>query len=206
MTPRPFSRGFTPVELMLVVATIGILSPISFLRFQAKSKQTGAKANLRSLFATQRAQYQEKDKYLTLVGELGFNPERGNRCYYQLGAGTNQQRNAVTTSFVVGTDTGITVDTFKYVTMNPTPVAAAFNPTTTAANEGMPMGAVSGVYGNCPRCNFLAYAAGDMDYETTGIDTWYVASMDFNATPVCGESTVAPAGTVWNDYDDVSCL
>ena len=41
-----------------------------------------------------------------------------------------------------------------------------------------------------------------------GIDTWYIASIDFTATPVCGDAanTQAPAGTaVRTNYDDVNC-
>ena len=103
MTRRTLKRGFTLIELMIVVAIIGILAAIAipnFLKFQAKSKQSEAKGNLKSLFTAQRSQYQEHDKYLTLVGELGFSPERGNRYYYQHGAGTNQIRAAVTATLI----------------------------------------------------------------------------------------------------------
>jgi type IV pilus assembly protein PilA len=210
MTRRFLKRGFTLIELMIVVAIIGILAAIAipnFLKFQAKSKQTEAKANLKSAFTAQRSQYQEKDKYLTLVGELGFSPERGNRYYYQLGPGTNQIRAAVTATVAPLTDTGITVDTFKYPTMAATPAAAVFTVGTLATNEGTAIGATPNVYGLCPACNFLAYAAGDIDNETTGVDTWEISSMDFTSTPLCGDpaATLAPAGTPWNNYDDVNC-
>ncbi len=210
MTRRTLKRGFTLIELMIVVAIIGILAAIAipnFLKFQAKSKQSEAKGNLKALFTAQRSQYQEHDKYLTLVGELGFSPERGNRYFYQNGAGTNQIRAAVTATFIPATDSGITVDTYKYPTALATPAAAAIAFTAQAANEGTVNGVVPGVTGACPNCNFLAHAAGDIDNEAVGIDTWYVASIDFTATPVCGDAanTQAPAGQPWNDYDDVNC-
>jgi type IV pilus assembly protein PilA len=210
MIRRTLKRGFTLIELMIVVAIIGILAAIAipnFIKFQAKSKQSEAKGNLKAVFTSQRSQYQEHDKYLTNVGELGFSPERGNRYYYQLGAGTNQNRSAVTATIVPGTDTGITVDTYKYNGAALTPAAAALTLTGNATNEGTVVGGTPNVYGACPACNFLAFAAGDIDNETTGIDTWYISSLDFNATPVCGDAaaTQAPAGQPYNDYDDVNC-
>jgi type IV pilus assembly protein PilA len=211
MTRRILKRGFTLIELMIVVAIIGILAAIAipnFIKFQAKSKQTEAKANLKAVFTAQRSQYQEHDKYLTNVGELGFSPERGNRYWYSLGAGTNQNRAAVTATVVAATDTGVAVDLFKYgAGINPTPTLSALTPTW-ATNEGTAPGAVPGIgAGICPACNFLAGAAGDIDNETTGVDTWYISSVDFNAAPVCGDATAtqAPAGQPYNDYDDVNC-
>jgi type IV pilus assembly protein PilA len=51
-------KGFTLIELMIVVAIIGILAAIAipnFLRFQAKSKQSEAKTNLGGIFTAQIA-------------------------------------------------------------------------------------------------------------------------------------------------------
>ena len=49
-------KGFTLIELMIVVAIIGILAAIAipnFLKFQAKSKQSEAKTNLGAIFTGQ---------------------------------------------------------------------------------------------------------------------------------------------------------
>jgi type IV pilus assembly protein PilA len=211
MTRRTLKRGFTLIELMIVVAIIGILAAIAipnFIKFQAKSKQTEAKANLKAIFTAQRSQFQEHDKYLSNVGELGFAPERGNRYWYQLDvAGTNQNRAAVTALIAPLTDTGVAVDLFKYgATLNPTPAMSALTPVW-ATNEGTPPAATPGVAGICPACNFLAGAAGDIDNEAVGVDNWYVSSVDFSATPVCGDATntQAPAGQPYMNYDDVNC-
>jgi type IV pilus assembly protein PilA len=59
-------KGFTLIELMIVVAIIGILAAIAipnFLRFQAKSKQSEAKTNLGGIFTGQTSYLGEHDRY-----------------------------------------------------------------------------------------------------------------------------------------------
>src|SRR3989440_13017399 len=80
-------KGFTLIELMIVVAIIGILAAIAipnFIKFQARSKQSEAKANLKASFTAMKAFYQEKDRYSPIVTEIGFVPERNNRYAYFL--------------------------------------------------------------------------------------------------------------------------
>jgi len=63
-------KGFTLIELMIVVAIIGILAAIAipnFLRFQAKSKQSEAKTNLGGIFTAQTAYFGEKNTYGTFT-------------------------------------------------------------------------------------------------------------------------------------------
>jgi type IV pilus assembly protein PilA len=59
-------KGFTLIELMIVVAIIGILAAIAipnFLKFQAKSKQSEAKTNLKAIFTAETAYFGENNKY-----------------------------------------------------------------------------------------------------------------------------------------------
>src|SRR5207302_6125224 len=85
-------KGFTLIELMIVGAIIGILAAIAipnFIKFQARSKQSEAKANLKAIFTAQKAFFQEKDRFSTLTGEVGFEPERNNRyAYFLTSSGT----------------------------------------------------------------------------------------------------------------------
>ncbi|NDC79489.1 MAG: prepilin-type N-terminal cleavage/methylation domain-containing protein, partial [Chitinophagia bacterium] len=108
-------KGFTLVELMIVVAIIGILAAIAipnFIKFQARSKQSEAKTNLKALFQAEKSYFAERDTYSNDMQTIGFIPERGNRYMYRLGSGTAQTRSAA----AMGTEanpTGIQVDTYR---------------------------------------------------------------------------------------------
>src|SRR5947209_5690160 len=101
---KKLMKGFTLIELMIVVAIIGILAAIAipnFIKFQARSKQSEAKANMKAMFTAEKAFYQEKDRFSSLIGEVGFSPERNNRYNYTLTGFAPDNRvtaTAVTTS------------------------------------------------------------------------------------------------------------
>ena len=62
-------KGFTLIELMIVVAIIGILAAIAipnFLRFQAKSKQSEAKTNLGGIFTAMTSYFSEHNSFADL--------------------------------------------------------------------------------------------------------------------------------------------
>src|SRR5260370_22626641 len=183
MLQRLKSRGFTLIELMIVVAIIGILAAIAipnFIRFQARSKQGEAKSNLKSMFTAERSFYQEKDRYSALVDEIGFSPERGNRYGYRLSTACAVNENRSTATPVrdtTGLDTCVTVDLFKFSSMTLLPAYAAGS-----ADPG-----VAGVINatSCPSCDFLGTAAGDIDSETVGIDSWCVSSASWADVARC---------------------
>ena len=63
---RKNTKGFTLIELMIVVAIIGILAAIAipnFLKFQAKSKQSEAKTNLKGIYTAETGYFGENNKY-----------------------------------------------------------------------------------------------------------------------------------------------
>ena len=68
-------KGFTLIELMIVVAIIGILAAIAipnFLKYQAKSKQSEAKTNLKGIFTSETSYFGEHNFYGTSFDAIGF--------------------------------------------------------------------------------------------------------------------------------------
>jgi len=59
-------KGFTLIELMIVVVIIGILASLAIPRFSSssvKTKQSEAKGNLKEIYTMQRAYYMEHEVY-----------------------------------------------------------------------------------------------------------------------------------------------
>ena len=89
--------GFTLVELMVVVAIIGLLSAVAipnFRKYQAKSKMSEAKLQLSSLYTAESAFFSDFNIYSTCLSYMGYNPsaERAQRYYavgFNIAASTN---------------------------------------------------------------------------------------------------------------------
>ena len=92
--------GFSLVELMVVVAIIGVLSALAvprFRTFQAKARQAEAKSNLAFLYTLQHSYFGDNDKFAPMEAtgqgscpenELGFvlKPCRSARYVYSSGS------------------------------------------------------------------------------------------------------------------------
>ena len=80
-------KGFTLIELMIVVAIIGILAAIAipnFMRYQAKAKQSEAKANLGSIYTSEVTYRAENDTYTATIGNLDWAAAGSTRYGYEI--------------------------------------------------------------------------------------------------------------------------
>lgn len=71
------NKGFSLVELMVVVAIIGILAAIAvpnYQKFTAKSKQTEGKSNLSAIYSAERAFFAEWQMYQGGFASIGYQP------------------------------------------------------------------------------------------------------------------------------------
>ncbi|HZL98402.1 MAG TPA: prepilin-type N-terminal cleavage/methylation domain-containing protein [Terriglobales bacterium] len=95
-------KGFTLIELMIVVAIIGILAAIAipnFLKFQAKSKMSEAKTNLGAIYTGQLSYFGEQNSYGNFDA-INWSPSGTPRYHFALGTWADNNaanRGALTT-------------------------------------------------------------------------------------------------------------
>jgi type IV pilus assembly protein PilA len=203
---RNHKRGFTLLELVIVLGVIGILATVAvpnFLEYQARARQSEAKANLRGWFTAEASVFQEKGAYTELLSEAGFSPIRGNRYQYMFSSTcTYEVRGTTLTSTTL--DNCITVDQLAFPTAALTP-AANLQPFTYSGSMPDP-GDPAGVGGTCPVCSIRAVAAGNVDFDP-GIDTWVISSKNgtMNAAGCGANDLIAPAGVPFQTFNDAVC-
>jgi prepilin-type N-terminal cleavage/methylation domain-containing protein len=210
MSRRGQPRGFTLIELMIVVAIIGVLASIaipSFVRMQARARQAEVSTNLKALYTSMRTLSRKPPLD---IHAAGFTPERGNRYSYHLENDCSTFENrGVMVAEPHNPDTCIGADSFRHAgfpdTFDPVP------PTSSdweGADASMTVN--SGLYGTDDTWDFIVLAAGNVDNEPLdGADTWLISSADGEAAPACpssgGVMQRIAAGEPFNSNNDVNC-
>lgn len=90
-------KGFTLIELMIVVAIIAFLAMVSipsFKRFLAKAKRTEAYMNLNALATAEKIYWAEHGTYSTDLQALGWKPE--GQIQYTYGFPGSEGKNCIT--------------------------------------------------------------------------------------------------------------
>jgi type IV pilus assembly protein PilA len=155
--------------------------------YAQRSYQSEAIANLKAMYAAEKAYFQEKDKYSTLKDDVGFEPERFNRYRYVLRGfpiTIEVRSGAVATKHP--TDEGISEDMFKYP------------PLTGVVSQGPCIGSgpvgVNGI-------TFTGMAIGNIPGHSTA-DIWTVSTAGRQLSgPNCDAPGYAPAGLPVNEHN-----
>ncbi len=115
------SKGFTLIELMIVVAIIGILSAIAipnYQRYQARSRQTEARLNLSGLYTAEQTYVVDSSTFGACINAIGFSISSGPRFYttgfsdaIAGGATCGPAGGAACTDIYDGSGTGVAVNT-----------------------------------------------------------------------------------------------
>ena len=171
------SEGFTLIELMIVVAIIGILAAIAipnFLKFQCKAKQSEAKTNLAGIFTAEKAFFGEYNTYSTDLVSVNWQPDGSPLYIYGFvtasAAGLGSQisgyadaRQDTMNASVIGSPT-------RYNTVKTRDLLGNY-----FATASLPASAASGQ-------TFTAGASGDVDTDPAGVaapsiwDRWTIDS------------------------------
>lgn len=112
-------RGFTLIELMVVVGIVGILATLAiqnFISYQCKAKQAEAKANLGAIYVGEQAYRAENLSYSNDFVEIGWEPRGTTRYAYSVTTATSTAFTAQAQSTVIDNDATVdrwTIDQTK---------------------------------------------------------------------------------------------
>ena len=106
-------RGFSLIEIMIVVVIIGILATLGYPRLQrylVSSRQTEAKTNMMAIYSAQKIYYASNQKYADSLNQLGVEVAAGDEALYTYSLEADD--NSFTATATGNIDDDATVDTW----------------------------------------------------------------------------------------------
>ena len=165
------NKGFSMIELMVVVAIIGVLAAIGipqYSKFQAKARQSEAKLALAALFTSEESFRQEWNQFSVDLHNIGFGVQ-GSRLRYKTGFKSAAVCTGYVTTLGAPTESTAAANTWS----------DGANVNTSSATWAVSITEPTAATGSCGISTFTGQAYGNpaasaVDPTATGGDTWTV--------------------------------